>query len=96
MIKRVSMTVIMVVALGLSAGPAHAEPPDPEDNLGALTSYAIHELDFDQGQHSSDPSDDGHGPGTDDEPRAGLANLVERGVLQLTVELIAELLGLFD
>jgi len=94
MIKRTSITVIMVVALGLLTVSAYAEPPEPEDNLGSLTSYAIHELDFDQGQHSSDPSGDGHGPGTADEPRDGLPNLVERGTLELTIELIADLLGL--
>ena len=36
--------------------------PAPSENLGALTNWAIHELDFDQGQHASDPSGDGHGP----------------------------------
>lgn len=93
MIKRVSIMVIMVVALALSAVPAYADPPEPTDNLGALTSYAISDLDFDQGEHSSDPSGDGQGPGTVDEPRAGLANVVERGNLELTIELILFLLG---
>ena len=47
---------------------------------------------FGQGPHSSDPSGDGHGPGTADEPRAGLANVVEMGNLQATCELIEGLL----
>jgi hypothetical protein len=88
------MVVITVVFLALLTSPAYAERPEPEDNLGSLTSYAIHELDFDQGQHSSDPSGDGHGPDTDDEPRKGLANVVERGMLEETIALIAFLLGL--
>ena len=47
---------------------------------------------FAQGPHASDPSGDGFGPGTADEPRAGLANVVERGNLQLLCQLIEELM----
>lgn len=95
MIKRVSTLVVVVVALALFAGPSYAEKPEPDENLGALTNYAIHEVpDYDQGEHASDPSGDGHGPGTNDEPRAGLANVVERGVLQSTIDLLVSLLGL--
>jgi hypothetical protein len=90
-----NLPVKMVIALALLTGTANAAPPSPSDNLGALTKYAIQELvSWDQGEHSSDPSDDGHGPGTVDEPRVGLANIVEQGNLQLTVDLIAFLLGL--
>ena len=60
--------LIMVMAV-----PASAERPSC--NWGQLTSESVSEG-FDQGGHSSDPSDDGHGPGTLDEPRAGLANVV--------------------
>ena len=44
---------------------------------------------FPQGSHASDPSGDGHGPGTADEPRAGLANVVDQGDLEATCNLIA-------
>ena len=64
----------------------------PEFNWGKLTSYAILDLDFDQGAHASDPSGDGHGPGTVDEPRDGLANVVEKGDIFATCELIDDLL----
>ena len=40
------------------------------------------------GKRAADPSGDGHGPGTLDEPRVGLANVVEQGNLQLLCELI--------
>jgi hypothetical protein len=57
-------------------------------NWGKLTMEAITENDFDQGPHSSDPSGDGHGPGTADEPRKGLANVVYQGDLQALCEFI--------
>ncbi|GLI26693.1 hypothetical protein ARHIZOSPH14_09350 [Agromyces rhizosphaerae] len=89
MFKRV---IIGAAAAGLLAvgfaAPAHAEghggPPDC--NWGQLTQYAILDLDFDQGGHSS-------GEAT---PRAGLANvfpdLQGRAKLQATCELIESLL----
>jgi hypothetical protein len=51
------------------------------------------EEDFPQGPHSSDPSGDGHGPGTADEPRAGLANVINQGDLQALCEFIQDALG---
>ena len=62
----------------------------PSCNWGQLTAGAIAE-NFPQGPHSSDPSGDGHGPGTADEPRAGLANVVSQGDLDATCELISSL-----
>jgi len=75
--------------VGLSAAPAAAAKPDC--NWGRLTAESI-AAGFDQGGHSSDPSGDGHGPGTADEARAGLGNVVERGNLGATCGLIASLL----
>ena len=71
------------------SGTASAAPPDC--NWGELTAEAILENDHDQGAHSSDPSGDSHGPDTLDEPRAGLANVVETGNLEATCEFIAEI-----
>lgn len=65
---------------------ASADPPSC--NWGELTSASI-AGGFEQGPHASDPSGDGHGPGTADEPRAGLANVVERGDLAATCEFIS-------
>lgn len=76
-------------AILLSAGAVDAKKPTC--NWGQLTSQAV-EAGFPQGEHSSDPSGDGHGPGTIDEPRAGLANVVGRGDLNATCELIDSLL----
>lgn len=90
--KRV-LTVLAVAGLvGVSVGvgsTASAEPP--ECNWGELTSGAIADG-FPQGPHSADPSGDGHGPGTVDEPRAGLGNVVSQGDLEATCELIGSLL----
>jgi hypothetical protein len=58
----------------------------PEFNWGKLTSYAILDLDFDQGAHASDPTPD------DDQPRVGLANVVEEGNIFATTELIEDIL----
>ena len=59
-----------------------------ECNWGRLTMEAV--LDgFPQGPHASDPSGDGFGPGTLDEPRAGLANVIEQGNLQALCELVS-------
>lgn len=69
----------------LGAAPAQA---DERCNWGQLTSESI-SAGFGQGPHASDPSGDGHGPGTADEPRAGLGNVVNQGDLQATCELIA-------
>lgn len=74
---------------GLLGATAAAEPPSC--NWGELTASSI-AAGFGQGAHASDPSGDGHGPGTADEPRAGLANVAEQGNLQATCELIESLL----
>jgi hypothetical protein len=83
--------VIGLTAAATMSGAAQADAP--ECNWGQLTASSIAELDFDQGGHSSDPSGDGHGPGTADEPRVGLANVGERGDLEFTCQIIASLLG---
>lgn len=63
---------------------ASAEKPDC--NWGQRTADSI-AGGFDQGEHASDPS--GDGPAGADNRRAGLANVVERGDLGATCELIA-------
>jgi hypothetical protein len=88
--RMVVLTVLAVMALAMIVTPAAADPPDC--NWGRLTAGAIADG-FPQGPHSSDPSGDGHGPGTLDEPRAGLANVVEKGNLEATCELIEEALN---
>jgi hypothetical protein len=80
--------IVAVASIGVAV-PAQAAKPSC--NWGQLTAGAI-AGGFQQGPHSSDPSGDGHGPGTADEPRAGLANVVEKGNLQATCELIASVL----
>lgn len=87
--KKVVFIVLVLVMMLVIAVPASADPP--ECNWGKLTSGAIADG-FDQGTHASDPSGDGHGPSTADEPRAGLANVVNRGDLEATCELIESLL----
>ena len=69
----------------LFGSAAQADPP--ACNRGKLTSGAI-QAGFAQGPHASDPSEDGHGPATIDEPRVGLANVVEQGNLEATCEFI--------
>ena len=79
----------------LVSASALADPPVTsvtiECNWGTITMEEI-QAGFDQGAHSSDPSGDGYGPGTADEPRAGLANVLEQGNLQATCEFIESLL----
>jgi hypothetical protein len=77
--------VILVAIAGLIASVAASEagsgkqPPGQRDtNWGEATKNSI-AGGFDQGGHSSDPSGDGHGPGTADEPRAGLPNVMPLG-----------------
>ncbi|MCA0936737.1 hypothetical protein LCL85_14445 [Vibrio alginolyticus] len=95
-ISKVCMPVIFAGLTTIFAASAFATPPvksmTVECNWGKLTMEMIKEADFDQGGHSADPSGDGHGPGTADEPRKGLANVVERGNLEYTCELIESLL----
>ena len=87
--KMISAVAAAGIVVGLAAAPAAADKPTC--NWGQLTAEAIADG-FPQGAHSSDPSGDGHGPGTADEARAGLGNVVEQGNLNATCELIASLL----
>lgn len=80
-------------SLFLLAPLAHAEPPSNCDNFGQLTQWSILENDHDQGAHSSDPTGDGQGPGTGDEPRSGLANIVETGNISASLALLVFLLN---
>ncbi|WP_020682369.1 hypothetical protein [Marinobacterium rhizophilum] len=87
-------TKTMIIAASmLFAGSALADPPVTsvavECNWGKLTMESI-QNGFEQGPHSADPSGDGHGPGTADEPRAGLANVLEQGNLQALCEFIED------
>ena len=90
------MTKFLSVALltSLLALPAATEPPTVCDNLGQLTKWSIQDLEgYEPGPHASDPSGDGHGKDTLDEPRAGLPNLIEQGELGLTLGLLVSLLN---
>lgn len=92
MIKRVLTVAAAAGLAGATLGiGATASAAPPECNWGQLTSGAI-AAGFAQGPHSSDPSGDGHGPGTVDEPRAGLGNVVSQGDLEATCEFIGSLL----
>jgi hypothetical protein len=62
-------------------------------NWGQLTSESIAQG-FPQGPHASDPSGDGYGPSDTDQPRAGLANVVNRGDLEATCNFIRSQLGM--
>ena len=90
------VTLTALIGLFLLASGVQAGPPvttiSVECNWGRLTMESI-KNGFPQGRHSSDPSGDGHGPGTADEPRAGLANVVEQGNLEATCELIDSILN---
>ena len=88
-IVALSAAVGFAGAMLIGAGTATAE--SPSCNWGQLRAGTI-AAGFAQGAHSSDPSGDGHGPGTADEPRAGLANLVAKGDLNATCELKDSLL----
>jgi hypothetical protein len=81
------LAAVAVLPVGAFADSGKTAPGQLENNLGELTKAAI-ENGFDQGGHSSDPSGDGHGPGTDDEPRSGLANVFDQGDLADTIEFL--------
>ncbi len=92
---RARTALIALAATALFASASFANPAvttvTVECNWGKLTMEQT--LDgFSTGEHSSDPSGDGRGAGSVDEPRAGLANVVERGNLQGMCELIESLL----
>ncbi len=89
--------ILLLAAAGVFASTVQADPPvqsmSVECNWGTLTMKAIQEDEtYNQGQHSADPTGDGHGPGTADEPRKGLANVVSPGNLQATCEFIESLM----
>ncbi len=89
--RAVILAVVGGVILGSTAyakGKPDTPPGQEKCNWGQLTSSQIQEG-FPQGPHASDPSGDGHGPGTADEPRAGLPNILGQGDLQATCEFIA-------
>ncbi|SFC35432.1 hypothetical protein [Tropicimonas isoalkanivorans] len=71
--------ILLAASLALAAASAHADsgktPPGKRSggSWGDATSGAI-SGGFNQGAHASDPSGDGKGKGSNDEPRSGLAN----------------------
>jgi hypothetical protein len=84
--KRVLATIGVAGLLTVMAsGPASAQP---DCSWGELTRSVVP-----LGAHASDPSGDGKGPGDADQPRVGLANVVERGNLHATCEALAGLVG---
>lgn len=91
---RFGLTLIagtIAFAATVAEAGSHKTPPGQRDgnNWGQATSGAI-AGGFPQGQHASDPSGDGHGPGTADEPRAGLPNVAPgaQGDLSATMDLL--------
>ncbi|MFD1342694.1 hypothetical protein [Litorisediminicola beolgyonensis] len=80
---------ITATALLLATAATAQDTPGIDDgtSLGELTKSSIANG-FDQGAHASDPSGDGRGKGDGDNPRSGLANVVERGTLAATIDLI--------
>ena len=76
---KLAIGAIGAAAVGLMIAPAVSAAP-PTCNWGDLTSEAI-ASGFEQGPHSSDQAN----------PRVGLANVVVRGDLNRTCELIASL-----
>ncbi len=68
-----SMAGLLLASVAAFAESGKEAPGKRDKNWGEVTRDSI-KGGFAQGAHASDPSDDGHGPGTADEPRAGLAN----------------------
>ncbi len=83
----IACVLVSLIVSPAVAGSGKTPPGQLDNNWGEVTSGAVRDG-FDQGAHASDPSGDGHGPGTADEPRSGLANVVERGNMGATTELI--------
>jgi len=88
---------MFAAAAALAASSVQAQPPvdhvSIECNWGTLTMTSIEEDGGKKmGEHASDPSGDGKGRGDGDQPRAGLANVVNPGDLQATCEFIESLL----
>ncbi|SDD97300.1 hypothetical protein [Ruegeria marina] len=76
----------LVIASTVVAESGKEPPGQREDgSWGAVTSQEV-TGGFNQGEHASDPSGDGHGPTSSDEPRAGLANVVSSGDLSATMD----------
>ncbi len=91
----IAITALTLSTLAFAQDGAPSIPDmgdNPDCNWGGLTARSIVEGGHDQGGHSSDPSGDGKGAGDNDQPRAGLGNVVEKGNLQATCELIESLL----
>lgn len=82
---RTLIIAALTASLGTAALAAGHAPGQRDTNWGEATRDAI-AGGFDQGGHAADPSGDGHGPGTADEPRSGLANVAERGNLSATMD----------
>ena len=90
----VYFSAVCAIIAGAATAEGHNDPRGQGTNTswGQLTAGAI-EGGFDQGAHSSDPSGDGKGKGNGvDEPRVGLANVVEQGNMGATTDLIESLL----
>jgi hypothetical protein len=92
---KLTKIAMFAAAAALTASSAYATPPinnlTLECNWGTLTMTAI-KGGFNQGEHSSDPSGDGRGRGDADQPRVGLANVMNQGDLEATCEFIEMLL----
>ena len=94
MIKKISVILIIAVFCLGSASAAFAgdskTPPGQREggNLGQVTKEANQTEGWSQGSHASDPSGDGKGKGDSDQPRSGLANVVEKGNLSKTIDAI--------
>ena len=88
-------TILAVSGILAFGSIAYADPPvttvSVECNWGTLTMEQI-QGGFEHGPHSADPGNNGVGPDDPDQPRAGLANVLERGNLQETCEFIESLL----
>lgn len=83
-------SIMLTVAAALLSTAAAAQDTrgvDDGTSLGDVTKQAIG-AGFDQGGHASDPSDDGVGRDGNEGRRSGLANVVDRGDLSSTIDVI--------
>jgi hypothetical protein len=91
MMRKRLVPMVMVAGIGLGGLAmglgTTASAAKPTCNWGNTTSSAI-AAGFDQGAHASDPAGDGRGSGGADQPRAGLANVVNQGDLNALCELL--------
>jgi hypothetical protein len=88
---KASLVAALLIAPTLTLAASDKAVGQLDKSWGDLTKEAV-AGGFEQGPHSSDPSGDGHGPGTADESRAGLGNVVERGNMAATTEFIGDAL----